>query len=329
METHLDARRSEAFARRMTSQLNEAMLAIMTSIAHQTGLFDVVARLPPSTSQAIATAAGLDERYVREWLAAMVTGRIVDYDGVRRTYHLPAEHAAHLTRSAGPGNLAGRAQWVAALAQLEAAVVACFRSGGGLDPSAFARALEIERDDMREQEEELIEEVVARFPDIAARLEAGVDVLHLRRATSTGISAMAARFTNSRHVEVPDAATFAGMPEQDLVTAYAVVHDHPDPARLLRAIHTSLRPGGHLVCVETAASSNLADNLDHPSGSMLYSLSTLRSLPASRAGHGAALGVMWGEERARQMVAEAGFESVRASKIGRDAGKNCFVARRT
>src|SRR5262245_25167711 len=116
----------------MTAQLNEAMLALLTSIAHQTGLFDAMADLPPATSPAIAAAAGLDERYVRECLGAMVAGRIVDYDGVRATYRLPPEHAASLTRAAGPANLARRAPRVAALAQLEEELVHRFKDGRGL-----------------------------------------------------------------------------------------------------------------------------------------------------------------------------------------------------
>jgi hypothetical protein len=65
----LDQAKSEAFAERMIGMLIDAALALMTSIGHRMGLFDVMAGLPPSTSQQIADAANLDERYVREWLA--------------------------------------------------------------------------------------------------------------------------------------------------------------------------------------------------------------------------------------------------------------------
>ena len=81
-----DASLAEEFADRMVSILNNASLALMTSIGHQVGLFDVLAELPPCTSQEIATSAGLQERYVREWLAAMTTGRVINYDaGTRPT----------------------------------------------------------------------------------------------------------------------------------------------------------------------------------------------------------------------------------------------------
>ena len=54
----------------MVGLLNDAMLGLMTSVGHRTGLFDTMATLPPSTSAEVAEAAGLDERYVREWLNA-------------------------------------------------------------------------------------------------------------------------------------------------------------------------------------------------------------------------------------------------------------------
>jgi hypothetical protein len=50
----------QAFAGKMVGVLNDAGLALMTSVGHQVGLFDTMAGLPPSTSQEIAQAAGLN-----------------------------------------------------------------------------------------------------------------------------------------------------------------------------------------------------------------------------------------------------------------------------
>src|SRR5215469_10793637 len=90
-ESKADASSEEAevFLERMVGVLNDAGLALMCSIGHQTGLFDTMADLPASTSGQIATAANLNERYVREWLGAMVTGQIVEYNPERSTYWLP------------------------------------------------------------------------------------------------------------------------------------------------------------------------------------------------------------------------------------------------
>ena len=68
-----DTDRAAAFAGRVLDVINNGSLALMMSIGHRTGLFDVMSGLPPSTSAGIAAAARLNEPYVREWLGAMVT----------------------------------------------------------------------------------------------------------------------------------------------------------------------------------------------------------------------------------------------------------------
>ncbi len=109
-EPTIDTTEAEAFGLRMMGLLNDASLALMVSIGHRTGLYDTMASLPPSTSVQIADASGLNERYVREWLGAMVTGGIVDYHAPIGAYSLPEERAASLTRAAGPANLASFTQ---------------------------------------------------------------------------------------------------------------------------------------------------------------------------------------------------------------------------
>ena len=88
-------------------------LALLLSIGHQTKLFDTLAELPTATSEQIADAAGLNERYVREWLGGVVSCRVVDYDAAAQTYSLPSHRAAVLTRAAGPDNLSRVAQFTA------------------------------------------------------------------------------------------------------------------------------------------------------------------------------------------------------------------------
>ena len=75
--TIFDEARASAFEGRMVGMLNAGALALMISIGHRTGLFDTLSAMPPATSEAIADRAGLNERYVREWLGAMTVGGIV------------------------------------------------------------------------------------------------------------------------------------------------------------------------------------------------------------------------------------------------------------
>ena len=97
-EQDYDKSKAEEFASKMFQLLNGGMLSLMISIGYKTTLFDTLSQLEPSTSQEIAQAAKLDERYVREWLGAMVTGNIIKYDTSTEKYYLPKEHSAFLTR---------------------------------------------------------------------------------------------------------------------------------------------------------------------------------------------------------------------------------------
>ena len=141
--TAYDDAKAEEFAGRILETLNSGAVAVMLSVGYRTGLFDTLAELDSATSQELADAAGLNERYVREWLGAMTTGRIVEHDPEAGTYRLPAEHAAWLTRAASPNNLAVTAQWIPTLSTVEDDIVECFRKGGGVPYERFSRFHEV------------------------------------------------------------------------------------------------------------------------------------------------------------------------------------------
>jgi hypothetical protein len=77
----------------MVRHLEGAAVSLMLEVGRRVGLFDAMAQMGAVTSAEIAEKAGLDERYVREWLAPMVCGGIVEYAAADHTYHLPREHA--------------------------------------------------------------------------------------------------------------------------------------------------------------------------------------------------------------------------------------------
>src|SRR5262249_42419235 len=142
--------RVEGFAEDLVQTMNRAGLALMLSLGHRTGLFDTMAGLPPSPAAEIAVAAGLSERYVRERLGAMVGRGGVEHGGHAGTYHLPAEHAACLTRTATPNNLAAAAQWVAVLGAVENQVVEAFGHGKGVSYNGQPRFHEVMAEESRQ-----------------------------------------------------------------------------------------------------------------------------------------------------------------------------------
>jgi SAM-dependent methyltransferase len=348
-----DEAKLEVFAGHMVEVLNNGAVALMTSIGHQTGLFDTMAGLPPATSDEIARAAGLNERYVREWLGAMVTGRIIDYDPVTRTYALPPEHAACLTRAAGSGNLAGAAQFIPLLAQVEEPVIACFRNGGGVPYSAYPRFQRLMAEDSATiHDAALIDVILPLAPELPDRLRDGIDVADIGCGSGHAINIMARAFPRSRFVgydiseegirtaqretqamgltnarfEVRDVTALAVRDRFDLITAFDAIHDQAHPAQVLAGIAGALRQDGVFLMVDIAASSNLEENLDQPMAPFLYTASTLHCMTVSLALAGDGLGTMWGEQTALRMLTDAGFARVEVKRIDGDMFNNYFVA---
>ena len=350
----LDATRIQAFAEQALGIVNSGLLSLMMSVGHRTGLFDTLATMPPSTSEQIAAAAGLNERYVREWLGAMVTGRIVDYDAEARTYWLPREHATALTRAAGPDNLAEFAQYVSLLGQVETAIVNVFRKGGGVGYAAFERFHDLMAESSRTTlEATLLTRTLPLVPGLVDRLEAGIDVLDVGCGEGVAVRMMARRFPRSRFVGLDfateaiatatseadragltnarfvarDAAAFSAPSSFDFITAFDAIHDQAAPRRVLRVIREALRPGGVFLMVDIATSSHLERNLENPLAPFLFTVSTMHCMTVSLAQNGEGLGACWGEEKARELLAEAGFASVEVSQIEGDPLNAYYVCR--
>ncbi len=141
-DSNYNQQKAEAFSESLVDVLNKSAIALGLSIGHRCGIFAAMANLPASTSQQIADAAGLNERYVREWLGTMVTGRVVNYFPESKTNQLPAEHVAYLTDE-GEFNMASSMQFIPLLGGIEDKLVNCFQNGGGVPYSEFPRFHEV------------------------------------------------------------------------------------------------------------------------------------------------------------------------------------------
>ena len=196
--TTYDEVRAEAFAERMLDMLNSGAIMVMVSVGHRTGLLDAMRERGAATSGELAEAAGLDERYVREWLGALTTGRIVELDPETGRYALPEEHAAWLTRAASPDNLAVEAQWITSLSTVEDDIVECFRSGGGVPYERYPRFHEV----MAEESAQtvlsvLFSHILPLVPGMAERLEEGASLLDLGCGRGRALLMLAERFPAS------------------------------------------------------------------------------------------------------------------------------------
>ena len=355
IESVCDADRADAFADRLVETLNHGALTLMISVGHRTGLFDAMADSQPRSSTMLADRAGLDERYVREWLGAMTTGRIVDHDPETGNYLLPDEHASFLSRKSAADNIAVFAQYIPLLGSVEDDIVACFSDGGGVPYDRFPRFHEVMAEDSGQSVlSSLFEHILPLVPGLEDRLEQGIEVLDLGCGQGLALRALAERFPRSRFTgydlsvqavdearsmaegltnlrfEARDLSDFDASAEPaafDLVTTFDAVHDQARPRALLAGIRRTLAPGGVYLMQDIHASSDVANNLDHPLGTLLYTVSTMHCMTVSLAQDGEGLGAMWGRELAEALLREAGFDAVEVHRLDHDIQNDYYVVR--
>ncbi len=354
MAVEMDEAKVEAFAGRVLQALNDASTVMLAGVAHQTQLFETLAGLPPSTSEEIARGAGLNERYVREILGGLVLGGFVEYDPSERKYRLPPEHAALLTRDAGPNNLAYFTQYHAKLAEVEPRIVEATRNGGGVPPESFPWFTQLQSGETGPFFDEALVDVVLPFVSgITDRMRGGIRVLDVGTGSGHAVNVMARAFPESTFVgiDVSQDAIDVGKKEAaelgltnasfelrdganiepgvwDLITAFDVIHDLARPREVLAAIAGGLRDDGSFLLGDYAASSNLEENVEHPIGPMLFFFSTFYCMTTSLSQGGEGLGTVWGEQKARELLAEAGFTRVDVRQIEGDPVHAFYVAKK-
>jgi 2-polyprenyl-3-methyl-5-hydroxy-6-metoxy-1,4-benzoquinol methylase len=348
----LDQKKSEDFSEKLIDILNNGAIALMISIGHRTGLFDTMAGLHGATSLEVASAAGLNERYVREWLGAMVVGGIIEYDQEGKTYTLPPEHAAWLTRKATPDNIAVFAQYIPLLGTVEDQIVECFQNGGGVPYEKYHRFHEVMAEDSGQTVvSSLVESILPLANGLVDRMKSGIDVLDIGCGSGRAVNTMARAFPNSRFTgydlsrEAISAArieaersgltntTFGEIDLTDffpeiqyqLITAFDAIHDQARPDVILKNVAHALHPDGVFLMQDIAGSKHVHKNMDHPVGPLLYTISCMHCMSVSLAQGGAGLGAMWGEETAIEMLKEAGFNRTEVKRLPHDFQNSFYI----
>ncbi len=322
--------------RQVVADVGGAFSAGLGYIGDRLGLFRALAASGPCSSRALARTIDLDERYVREWLKAMVSANYVEYDAQEQEYSMTPEQVAVLVQEDSPVFAAGAFQFALPSLLLTPRLIERFEDGGGisyseLDPEIFEA---IDRMHRPWFEHRLTTGWLPAVPRVDERLLSGTTVLDVGCGLGRASLAVARAYPNSRVLGIDPhedsiararrLASDSGLKNVDfrvvrleeianseaygLILAIDCIHDMPDPIGALRGIRTLLAPAeGLLFWSEPTGSHNPLENRN-PVGKMRATLSPFHCLTVSLAAGGAGLGTIIGEKGARDLADEAGFE---------------------
>jgi hypothetical protein len=305
----LDMEKAKNVAQNIVGDIASTVHAAMCFIGDRLGLFKAMAGAGPLTVEQLAQKTGLSERYIREWLSAMVAGRYVEYDPDRRTHTLTPEYAAALADDASPFFVGGYFQMAQALVTVAPKVAEAFKTGKGVTQAEYSVGFfeAAERNSLTRYSHKLMRKWIPAMPQVVEALNAG------GTAADVGCGGGRAAIMIAQAAGVADRVTFevangSNLPERrfDLVTTFDVVHDAVDPVGLMAAVKRSLKPDGTYLVQEVNVSHDVKDNIK-TLGKMVYSVSTLYCMTTSLAHGGAGIGAAMGEPKARELAQTAGF----------------------
>lgn len=346
----------ETFSETMIKILNYGALNLAMAIGYRTGLFDAMDLFDgPQTIASISEKTGLNSRYIEEWLGIMVTGRIVEIskspEGTN-LFYLPKQRADFITRRAGASNLGVYTQEMPLLTvSAMDSVIRGFKTGAGVTYDHYPTFQQFmsQLADAKHRRV-LIDEFLPTIDGgrLVGRLQVGIRVCDMGCAEGVAARLMAKAFPRSRFLGIDiseDAIATARQKTRqeqirnlafmvqdaallreniqleasfDYITAFDAIHDQTRPMDALRGIYHILAPEGRFSMVDIAAYSDLADNLDHPMGPFLYTVSLMHCMPVGLVDGGAGLGMMWGREKAVGMLKAAGFQNVEVQAMPND-----------
>jgi len=334
----IDQAKLDRFLERFVVDLGAVLHAPNVVLGDKLGLYKALAAIGPATPAELAGRTGTHERYVTEWLRGQAAGGYVTYDPAADRYLLSEEQAFTLADETSPAFVAGAFQLATSTVVDEPRIAEAFRTGEGVGwdqhhPDLFEGT---ERFFRPGYVANLVDSWIPSLDGVQAKLDAGARVADVGCGHGASTILMATSWPRSTFVgfdyhrpsieQARKAAADAGVSDRctfevaaakdypgegyDLVAVFDALHDMGDPAGAAAHVRRSLAADGTFLLVEPAAGERVEDNLN-PVGRIFYSASTLICVPNALSQGGPALGSQVPEARLRELLAEAGFGSVR------------------
>jgi len=319
--------------------ISGAASVALVQIGDQLGFYKALHEKGPMTVAELATAAGVNQRYLREWLSHQAASHYLAYDPATQKFTLPPEQAMVFAVEDSPVYLHGAFEMMSALVDNQELVKPAFKTGEGVAWSDQAGCMfcAVGRFFRPGYQNNLVSAWLPALDGVVAKLERGAKVADVGCGHGWSTVFMAKAFPNSEFVgydfhpssiedakkhaaehgasgnarfEVGTAKDYAGS-DFDLVTFFDCLHDMGDPAGAAAHVRQSLKSDGTWMIVEPMAGDRLEDNIN-PVGRLYYAGSTMICVPTSLAQEvGAALGAQAGEAKLREVITAGGFGSVR------------------
>ena len=353
MATTNPAERRDLLAERLFTNAIGAFDLFSVYLGDRLGLYRVLVDAGPMTPAELAAAAGVHERYAREWLEQQAASGLLEVvatgDASERRFRLPEGHDEVLLDVSSLNYAAPMARAVLASIRPIDALVEAFRSGAGVPyadygddaheaQAAFTRPL-FENllgtewlPAVRDVHERLVSDPPARVADVACGQ--GRSTIELARAYPKvrveGIDSDHASIERAREnlvgTGVEDRVTFhernaadaelAG--SYDVVTIFEALHDMSFPVDVLRAARRLLGEGGVVLIGDERTED--AFTVPAPDVERLYyGFSVFHCLPVGMVGESAAgTGTVMRAATVRRYADAAGFASCEVLPIEND-----------
>lgn len=303
------------------------------------GLYTTLHAHGPLSPGGLAAAAGIAERYAREWLEQQAVAGLLAVDdagkpAAERRYSLPTQHVGVLVDPDHAAHLAPFAEMAAGIGGALEHVVGAYRSGGGVPYAAYGAAFVSGQGGINRPafQQDLTGAWLPAIPDLHHRLAAdppalvadvgcgvGWSTLALARAYPrarvVGYDADAASITEARaraaaagltvRFEQKGAEAVEG--PLDLILVLEALHDMARPTRALAALRAALAPGGTVLVADERVSERFVapgDTVER----MMYGWSVVHCLPVAMAEQPSeAIGTAIRPEIVQRCAREAGF----------------------
>lgn len=343
-ERAADERTGDALVARLFEASIGMFDILSVYLGDRLGLYRVLADGGPATSADLATRAGIDERYAREWLEQQTATGLLDVDDAalpadQRRFALPDAYVAPLTDLDSPLSIAPMARSLVGTAKVMAPLLDAFRTGRGVDWADYGPDMIEAQGDFNRPwligsfGSELLPAIPAvhdrltatdhpvRVADVAcgvgwaaiaiARAYPGVHVdgfdLDPSSIEIARANADAHGVADRVRFDLRDAADPAAIGQYDVAVVIEAIHDLSQPVAVLGAIRRMLRPDGIALIADEKTADAFAgagDELER----IYYGFSVFTCLPAAMNDRPtAATGTVMRTSTLARYVSEAGF----------------------